>query len=520
VRALFYLVTNEAVKRDGVYLDDIGVWGEPFTAVKAAPANQALTAAAMPIFAGGATATATSGGSATPQSGYAVAEVSSGGTPYGIAVLSLTQKDVVVSEAAVTSAPPTTSARIFIDCRNGVVPAPAESGTGTVDISTGLALVNRGSTPANVTYTLRSPAGLPLASGHGSLAAGAHAARFIHQLNEVAPDFTFPPDFASATRFGSLEVGSDQPLSITALRLTENQRGDLLLTGTPVANTAAALGISPLYFPQFVDGGGYATTINLLNTSNTLETGTITFWGDDGSALAVGAEGGARGSSFNYSIQPGGVYVLQTTGASAGILAGSVQVTPSLGTTSPAGAGIFSYSSGGIRTTESAVPAAVPTTHARIYIDESAGHDTGLAVASPSGSTTHVSFKAYQADGNTTAGGTAATISLNGKGHVARFVGQLISGLPAGFTGVLDVSAPSPFVAVTLRSLKNARGDLLLTTFPVADLNASAPAPVVFPHIAAGGGYTTQFVLLSSGAASGAILRFLDDKGFPLPVGK
>lgn len=46
-----------------------------------------------------------------------------------------------------------------------------------------------------------------LAVGHETLAAGAHCARFIHELGELAPDFALPADFASVRRLGSLEVG-------------------------------------------------------------------------------------------------------------------------------------------------------------------------------------------------------------------------------------------------------------------------------------------------------------------------
>jgi subtilisin family serine protease len=513
VRAMFYLVTNEAITRDGVYLDDIGVWGESFEAGQGIPPTPARTAVVMPVSAGGASTAVTGEGSGVTQAGYATAEVSSGGTPHGTAVLSLTQRNTVVSEAAVASSPPTTSARIFIDHRT-------TSGTGAVDIDTGLALVNRGPAEAHITYDLRDPAGTRLASGQGTLATGAHIARFIRQLNEVAPGFVFPSDFGVATRFGSLDIGSDQPISVTALRLTVNQRGDLLLTSTPVVNQLISPGNSEIYFPQFVDGAGYATTLSLLNTSNAPETGTITISGDDGSALPVSADNGTRSSVFTYSIPSGGVYVLQTAGASADVVAGSVKVSPSSSTTTPAGAVILSYSSGGIRITESGVPAAIPTTHARIFIDQSLGHDTGLAIASPNASATPVTFQAFQADGSTIAGSAAAPVKLNGNGHFARYVGQLISGLPAGFTGVLDISAPSPFVAVTLRSLKNERGEVLLTTFPIADFSHPAPAPIVFPQVVSGGGYTTQFILLSCGAASGATLKFFDEKGVPLPIAK
>lgn len=107
-------------------------------------------------------------------------------------------------------------------------------------------------------------------------------------------------------------------------------------------------------------------------------------------------------------------------------------------------------------------------------------------------------------------------------GHTARFVGQLIpGGLPAGFTGVLDISSDSAFVALTLRSLVNGRGDFLLTTFPIADSTRTAPAPVIFPQIADGGGFQTQFIFIGTGTTGVTIkLSCLGDDGLPIDVGR
>lgn len=518
VRVLFLLETNEAVTRDGVYLDDIGIWGEVFAEAKHVPANPPGTSVSMPIFEGGASTAITSATSEAAQVGWANGVVASGGTPYGTAVFSSAQGNVVVSEAAVSASPPTTAARMFIDYRTGVAPSPPQSGAGTVDIYTGVAVVNRGAASANVTYTLRDGGGTTLSVGHGNVTSGSHLAKFIHQLNEVAPDFNIPANFATNVQFGSLEIGSDQPLSVLALRLTVNQRGDLLFTSTPVADLTQSVGNASFYFPQIADGGGYITTLTLLNTSSTVETGRISFFEDDGTALTVHLAGGSTNSVFTYSIPPRGVFVLQTDGTPAGSNAGWVQVKPDTSSISPVGAGVFSYSQGGVRVTESGVPAAAATTHAHIYVDQSDGHDTGLALACPGSSGINVSLKAYQTDGSTAAGSSA--LSMNGNGHTASFVGQLISGLPTGFTGILDISSPAPFVALTLRSLMNARGDFLVTTFPVADLTQVAPTPIVFPQIVDGGGYTTQFILLSAGSASNVTVLFYDEKGAPLAIGK
>jgi hypothetical protein len=67
--------------------------------------------------------------------------------------------------------------------------------------------------------------------------------------------------------------------------------------------------------------------------------------------------------------------------------------------------------------------------------------------------------------------------------------------------------------------LVNERGDFLLTTFPIADQNKLTPAPIIFPQIADGGGFVTQFILLGIDAPSSTVLRFYADDGTPLLVG-
>jgi hypothetical protein len=52
--------------------------------------------------------------------------------------------------------------------------------------------------------------------------------------------------------------------------------------------------------------------------------------------------------------------------------------------------------------------------------------------------------------------------------------------------------------------------DYLITTFPVADVNQKAPFPIVFPQIADGGGYVTQFILLNTSGASSVEISCYD----------
>src|SRR5262249_15996445 len=153
---------------------------------------------ALTLSSTGAVTTTTLGRAAGVTAGYATADVQSGTPPYGTAVFSLSQNGVVVSEAGVPASPPVQSARIFIEYRTGVA-----AGIGSIDIFTGLAIANRGTGPSNVTYTLRDRSGQTLTTGHGTLPQGAHRAKFVQQLVDIAPDFVIPTNFSTSILYGS-----------------------------------------------------------------------------------------------------------------------------------------------------------------------------------------------------------------------------------------------------------------------------------------------------------------------------
>jgi hypothetical protein len=483
-------------------------------------ANAARSSVALSIPASGEATAVSIGGSGATQAGYATLDVNSGNTPYGTAVFSLTQNGVVVSEAGVPASPPTTAARIFIDYRSSVAAIPGRSSAGTINIDTGIAVVNYGSASANLTYTLRNIAGTTLSTGHGTLAAGAHFATFIDQLKQVAPDFVLPANFLTATQFASLDISSDQPISVLALRMTTNQRNEALFTTTPTADLKKPATNSVIFFPQFADGGGYTTSLVLLNTSSGSETGTIQILDDNGNPFVVNQVGGTAGSTFRYSIPGGGAVRFQTDGSPVTTKAGWAQLTPDAGTSTPIGAGVFSYNPGNFLVTESGIPATVSTTHARIYVDLSGGHDTGLAIANPTSTKASITITAFQSDGVTGIGTSQGPLQLPANGDSAFFADGFIAGLPAGFTGVLDITSSTPFAALTMRSLINERNDFLLATFPIADMTLAAPSPIVFPQIADGGGYVTQFILIGAGGASSVTLNYYGEDGKPLAVGK
>jgi hypothetical protein len=481
----------------------------------------ALVTTSLNLTPGGAANHKTAGVNGSTRVGYAKLSVGSGMTPYGTAVFSFKQNGVTVGEAGVPASPPITQARIFIDYRTAVQAVPAHSERGNVNVNTGIAVVNNGSASASVTYTLRDASGGLITTGHGTIGAGKHIACFIDQFKQNGvPDFNLPSDFATAIQFGSLEITSTQPLSVLALRGTMNQRNEFLITTTPVADLTQALGNGSVYFPQFVDGGGYTTSLMLLNTSSVRETGKLEIRDKDGNMLAVTQVGGTNDSSFSYSIEPGGLFRFQTDGFPFDTKAGWVVLTPDSGTPTPVGSGVFGYNPDRVLVSESGIPAAAATMHARVYVDLSNNHNTGLALANVSNGSSAITIRAFQKDGTTTAGTGKPPIPLLANGHKAAFADEFVTGLPAGFTGVLDISSTAPFAALTLRSLMNERNEFLMTAFPVADANQPAPSPMVFPQIADGGGYVTEIILISAGQSTSTTVTFYDENGTPADFGK
>ena len=105
------------------------------------------------------------------------------------------------------------------------------------------------------------------------------------------------------------------------------------------------------------------------------------------------------------------------------------------------------------------------------------------------------------------------------------FISDLTSSGPPlpSYQGALRIStnASSGISVVGLRGRYNERSDFLITTTPSIDETAPPlTGEVLFPHIAVGGGYTTQFVLFSgaAGPSSKGNLLFTSQGGLPLTL--
>jgi hypothetical protein len=125
-----------------------------------------------------------------------------------------------------------------------------------------------------------------------------------------------------------------------------------------------------------------------------------------------------------------------------------------------------------------------------------------------------------QLDGSPVAGLSPTSVSLAGSGQTSKFLAELFPALPKSFKGVLRIATNSSAVSVVgLRAHYNERGDFLITTTPpTIESSPASSVEMIFPHLADGGGYTTQFVLFSGTAqqsSSGTLLLY-DPNGQPL----
>jgi hypothetical protein len=447
----------------------------------------------------GGSSITSAGESRATTTGYARIQPNTGSaTPSGTAIFGFRQNNVLVSETGVPASVPVTSGRIY-----------AEVG-GAVD--TGIAIANTNSSTATLNFFFTDATGRDLGSGTTTIPANGQVAKFLDQA----------PYNLAAPFQGTFSFTSSMPVAVIALRGLTNERGEFLMSTLPVIDTTSPnSGVQVL--PDYADGGGWTTQILLVNPTSGSLTGNVQFLGSDGTPANVTIDG-QTGNSFAYSIASRSSQKLVTSGTAAITGAGSVRVVP-IGATAPTPLILFSFKQGGVTVSEAGVPVTAATA-LRMYVEssgtsgQSGNIQSGVAVANNSSSSAVITFEVTQLDGTSVPGLSPASVSLAGAGQIAKFLADIFPSLPNPFKGVLRISTTSAGISVVgLRTRYNERGDFLLTTTPPTIETAPSPTTeMVFPQLADGGGYTTQFILFSgtSGQSGSGSLRLYDASGQPL----
>ena len=196
---------------------------------------------------------------------------------------------------------------------------------------------------------------------------------------------------------------------------------------------------------------------------------------------------------------------------------GYTVVTRTSGTEMPVGTAVFSYRNGnGVLVTEAGVGAAELVSRGRVFADE-VGTRTGLALVNTGTASVPVTLTLRDGAGSQVG---QKILMLNPGQHSASFVDELFGAQAADFRGNVTFESASGLGAITLRESRNSWSEPLYTTLPVVDLDAAGGSdPVVFPHLAVGGGYRTQVVLINRSASSvTGRIRLVGSNGSPLQV--
>ena len=455
---------------------------------------------------GGANSIATSGNDETISVGYARIEPDDlNTTPSGVAIFGLRQGGVLISEAGVPASAPILSGRIYAEVNES--------------LNTGLAIANPNGQDAVISYYFSDETRDRFGENEMTIPAGGHISAFLTEtpFNAVSPingTFTFSSNVAVAA---------------IALRGLTNARSEFLMTTLPVSPLTARTN-EIVYFPHFADGEGWITEVILVNPTDDAMTGTVEFLGQ-GSSIADAAPvnvtiNSQTAATFSYSIPGRSSRRLQTAGTNIPVRVSSVRARPTEGGMSPAGLSVISFKVGSTTTVEAGVPAAETGQAFRVYA-ETSGTDpsiqTGIALVNPADSSVSVLYELLELDGTST--GLTGAVSVAGNGQTAQFLDQIagLESLTTPFQGVLRVSttAGTGIAVVGLRIRYNARGEFLITTTtPVDESAAEVSSQLYFPHLADGGGFTTQFILLggTTGDAREGNLQFFGGTGESLTL--
>jgi hypothetical protein len=285
-------------------------------------------------------------------------------------------------------------------------------------------------------------------------------------------------------------------------------------------------------FAQVAVGGGYSTVFTFLNTGAETTSGSLILTDNAGeplnASLSSPGQAGTIATAFPINIPPGGSQTISAGEAIPGdaARAGFARVTSSGGSFS--GVATFQLADHGSLATVVGVLSSDTTEAATIPVDDDrtlsgGGRATGYAVANPGSESINIKVTLLHPDGSPGISLDPPDLNPLGPGrHVSRFLWEDLNDPALRFTGsmVLTAQAGKKFSVAALVLNQG-----LYTAIPVIPGKAPGGSPPggdarganLFAQVAVGGGYTTIFTLLNTGANTAAgNLTLKDDGGNPL----
>jgi hypothetical protein len=309
--------------------------------------------------------------------------------------------------------------------------------------------------------------------------------------------------------------------------------GTVDIAGTPVQVTqASALPAgftSAASMAQIAAGGGWGTTITLVNTGSSPANLSLQFFDNFGNPLALPlafpqspSTEPTTASTYDNTLAPGATLVVATAASPTDDL--SVGWAHLFTNGAVGGFAIFRDA---IRQQEAVVPLVSDDLQSHLlWFDNTAGFVTSAALVNltlpvwtvSSSAANFIEGTARDATGAVLPAPAFAEWDLNALSHAAFALPQAVP-WTAGLTGTIEFDDIFQNLTDGLMSALGLRFSPsgAFTTIPV--LTESDTGGGSFAHLAVGGGWQTTIVLVNTGSASAsAALNFLDEAGNPLPL--
>ncbi len=353
-----------------------------------------------------------------------------------------------------------------------------------------------------------APATVQLTSGGTPVSVLAGAGSDQNNWLSVSPTTAVIPAIFTVTASpGSLPVGQYKgTLAFTDL-LGDTAVDLFILSITPVA-TQTVQTIS-----HIADGGGWSTSIILVNTGAQPASFTLQVTGDNGAAIARSSTGLGMLSTTG-TIPVGGSTIISTDGTAAQLSEGWARVTSAQ---SIDGTAIFRSAQpkgSAVPYQEAAVPLLTAGSSTLLFpFDNNANLATGVALAAPDNSTaTTVTWRQRNQAGQNLTSSAEQPVTLPPFGHTA-FVLPVDSALAANLRGVAEFDSPNGSIfGLGIRSNSGAFTSVEAVT-------SQPPATKIISHIADGGSWKTTIILVNTDTVAATFtVNLWQDNGNPFAV--
>jgi hypothetical protein len=217
---------------------------------------------------------------------------------------------------------------------------------------------------------------------------------------------------------------------------------------------------TPYYFSDLAFGGGFQTTLTLINYSPQAVTCTTNFYSDTGGALSVPFAQGAISTRTDVLPAGGSVHDPTTASLSAAVAEGWAQSTC---TGSVAASLLYRYYVNGVATSEAGVNAETSPTTEFATFAQAAANSTGIAYANPSTTqSATITFEVYSEAGTKLG---SQVVTLGPLQHSSVNVGTIAS----NFVGFVKITSTTPIISLSL----NAEAFPVISSLPPGDLPSS-----------------------------------------------